>query len=69
MLRYTDEDSSEHRDVQKALLTAERLLDNINETIREQEGKERLKAISQHFWIGQGLVVSLLCICPRTHEL
>ena len=33
---------------------AESLLAHINETIREQEGRERLKTISRDLWIGQG---------------
>ncbi len=33
---------------------AESILDHINETIREQEGREVLRTISQHLWIGQG---------------
>jgi len=33
---------------------AEKLLDHINETIRDQEGIETLKKISQHLWVGEG---------------
>lgn len=33
---------------------AERLLDHINETIRDQEGADTLEKISQHLWVGEG---------------
>jgi hypothetical protein len=33
---------------------AEKLLEHINETIRQQEGHETLKKISQNLWIGTG---------------
>lgn len=35
---------------------SEKILSHINETIREQEGRERLKAISRDLWIGEGFV-------------
>jgi hypothetical protein len=35
---------------------AEKLLEHINETIREQESYETLKNISQNLWIGTGWV-------------
>jgi hypothetical protein len=40
--------------MENSLGLAEKILEEINETIREQEGKERLKELSQHLWIGQG---------------
>jgi actin cytoskeleton-regulatory complex protein PAN1 len=40
--------------IENAVDTAEKILNHINETIREQEGTERLRAISQELWIGQG---------------
>jgi hypothetical protein len=40
--------------MEQALNIAETILNNINETIREQEGRERLKIISQDLWVGQG---------------
>jgi actin cytoskeleton-regulatory complex protein PAN1 len=40
--------------MEQALNMAETILNNINETIREQEGRERLKIISQDLWVGQG---------------
>ena len=36
---------------------AEKILDHINETIREQEGYETLKKLSQDLWIGKGYVI------------
>ena len=41
---------------ERALHTAERILDTINEAIREQESRSRLKTLSQDLWIGQGYV-------------
>jgi actin cytoskeleton-regulatory complex protein PAN1 len=35
---------------------AEKILNHINETIREQEGRERLRVISNNLWIGEGCV-------------
>ncbi|EEB99549.1 hypothetical protein MPER_00756, partial [Moniliophthora perniciosa FA553] len=53
VLHYTE--SKEEQDaVQTSLEIAEKILDHINENIREQEGQEKLKTISQHLWIGQG---------------
>ena len=42
---------------------AERVLEHINETIREQEGKERLRQISKDLWVGQGYVVRDVSVC------
>ncbi|KAJ8093458.1 hypothetical protein PM082_020315 [Marasmius tenuissimus] len=53
VLHYT-EPGEEHTAIQKSLSVAEKILDNINETIRDQEGQETLKKVSQHLWIGQG---------------
>lgn len=33
---------------------AEKLLAHINETIRDQEGTEVLRKISQYLWVGEG---------------
>jgi len=55
ILQYT-EVGEEHSSIQAARDMSERLLDHINETIREQEGHETLKKISQNLWIGQGCV-------------
>lgn len=38
---------------------AEKILGHINETIRLQEGRERLKEISKELWVGQGCVLSV----------
>lgn len=37
-----------------ALRSVEAVLNSINESIREQEGRERLRVISRELWIGQG---------------
>lgn len=44
----------DERHIQRALEMSQRILDQINETIREQEGRERLGVISKDLWIGQG---------------
>ncbi|KAG2739032.1 hypothetical protein P692DRAFT_201756298, partial [Suillus brevipes Sb2] len=44
----------ERRNISAALDAAEKILEHVNETIREQEGKERLSEISKDLWIGQG---------------
>ncbi|KDR82039.1 hypothetical protein GALMADRAFT_240494 [Galerina marginata CBS 339.88] len=53
ILQYT-ELGEEFEGIRTARDMAEKLLDHINETIREQEGHETLKKISQNLWIGQG---------------
>lgn len=53
ILHYT-EPSSERDQVQKSLFLVEKILEQINEAIRFQEGRETLKEISQNLWIGQG---------------
>ncbi|KAF7298359.1 Actin cytoskeleton-regulatory complex protein [Mycena kentingensis (nom. inval.)] len=53
ILNYT-EPGEEHKAVKRSITTAERILDHINESIRDQEGAETLKRISQNLWIGQG---------------
>ncbi|PPQ91776.1 hypothetical protein CVT25_000421 [Psilocybe cyanescens] len=53
ILHYT-EVGKEHDGIATARDMAEKLLEHINETIRDQEGYETLKKISQNLWIGQG---------------
>ena len=48
---------------------AEKVLEHINETIREQEGRERLKEISKDLWVGQGCVSAFLCSYPHRSRL
>jgi RhoGEF domain len=55
ILQYTEPDQDREL-TERALHTAERILNTINEAIREQEGHDRLKALSQDLWIGQGCV-------------
>jgi actin cytoskeleton-regulatory complex protein PAN1 len=50
------QDATETTAIEKSINVAERTLDRINETIRDQEGRARLKDISQYLWIGQGSV-------------
>ncbi|KAG2348212.1 hypothetical protein BDR05DRAFT_903524 [Suillus weaverae] len=47
-------DAEERRNINAALDAAEKILEHVNETIREQEGRERLSEISKDLWIGQG---------------
>ncbi|KAF7359085.1 Actin cytoskeleton-regulatory complex protein [Mycena sanguinolenta] len=53
ILHYT-EPGEEHKAIQKSVTISEKILDHINESIRDQEGRETLKRISQNLWIGQG---------------
>ncbi|KAH7911883.1 hypothetical protein BJ138DRAFT_1062162 [Hygrophoropsis aurantiaca] len=54
ILQYTDETSQDRGSILAALDSAEKILEHVNETIREQEGRGRLGEISQNLWIGQG---------------
>ena len=47
---------AERQQLEEAIHTAERILESINETIRENENTERLGIISKDLFIGQGLV-------------
>jgi hypothetical protein len=47
---------AERQQVEEAIHTAERILDSINETIRENENTERLAVISKDLFVGQGYV-------------
>jgi len=53
ILQYT-EVGEEYESIKTAREMAEKLLAHINETIRDQEGAETLKKISQHLWVGEG---------------
>ncbi|KAH9842454.1 uncharacterized protein C8Q71DRAFT_732931 [Rhodofomes roseus] len=53
VLHYS-EMAEDRKHIAQALDMAERILAHINETIREQEGQERLRTISKDLWIGQG---------------
>lgn len=53
ILQYTEPDEDRAL-TEHALRTAERILDDINEAVREQEGRDRLKVLSQCLWLGQG---------------
>ncbi|OBZ75962.1 Actin cytoskeleton-regulatory complex protein pan1 [Grifola frondosa] len=53
ILHYT-EAGDDHVQIEKAQEMAEKVLRHINETIREQEGREKLRYISKNLWIGQG---------------
>lgn len=59
ILQYTEPDQDREL-TERALHTAERILKTINEAIREQEGRDRLKTLSQDLWIGQGCVLPSL---------
>ena len=47
-------DAGERESISAALQTAEKTLEDVNETIRDREGRERLGEISRALWIGQG---------------
>ena len=61
IMHYTEPDEDRAL-TERALRTAERILGDINEAVREQEGRERLKVLSQYLWLGQG------CVCLRALE-
>jgi actin cytoskeleton-regulatory complex protein PAN1 len=65
ILQYTEPDQDRAL-TERALHTAERLLDTINEAIREQEGRNKLRILSQDLWIGHGYVTPIAWsnICP-----
>lgn len=50
--------------IERALEEVERVLSQVNEAIRDQEGRERLKAVSANLWIGQGYMSTTLLIFP-----
>lgn len=58
ILHYT-EAGEEQQAIKKSQDISEKLLDHINETIRDQEGREKLKQVSENLWIGQGYAVRL----------
>ena len=66
MLHYS-EGAEERTQVEAALEIAEKVLRHINESIREQEGTERLKTISQNLWIGEGYVQCIVYAHLKTH--
>ncbi|KAI9069473.1 hypothetical protein FKP32DRAFT_1617176 [Trametes sanguinea] len=53
IIHYT-EPGDDRTQVERAQQMAEKGLNHINETIRDQEGRERLKEVSKDLWIGQG---------------
>ena len=54
-MQYT-EVGEEYEAIKSACAMAERLLDHINETIRDEEGADTLRKVSQHLWLGEGYV-------------
>lgn len=53
ILNYT-EPSMDREKIENSLIGAETTLEAINESIREQEGQERLAELSKELWVGQG---------------
>ena len=53
ILNYT-EPSTDRDKIENSLTAAETILEAINESIREQEGQERLAELSKELWVGQG---------------
>ena len=66
IIHYTEPDEDRTL-TEHALRTAERILGDINEAVREQEGRERLRELSQDLWLGQGCVPPSLrkTYCPH----
>ena len=58
IVQYTEvgEVGEEYEAIKSACDMAERLLDHINETIRDEEGADTLRKVSQHLWLGEGYV-------------
>ena len=48
------EAEDERRQISRALDSVQYVLNNINEAIREQEGRVRLEQISKNLYVGQG---------------
>jgi actin cytoskeleton-regulatory complex protein PAN1 len=67
ILQYTEPDQDKGL-MERGLHTAERILENINEAIREQEGRDRLKVLSQDLWIGQGRVSPTQGVYTRAYR-
>jgi actin cytoskeleton-regulatory complex protein PAN1 len=59
VLNYT-EPGQEQTQVKTALDVVEKILEQVNEAIRDNEGRETLKSISQHLWIGTGYVYFII---------
>ena len=53
ILNYTDP-SGDRDKIENSLIAAETILEAINESIRDQEGQERLAELSKELWVGQG---------------
>ncbi|KAI0628815.1 hypothetical protein C8Q77DRAFT_1281081 [Trametes polyzona] len=53
IIHYTDE-GDDRSQIESSRQMAEKVLAHINETIRDQEGRERLKEVSKDLWVGQG---------------
>lgn len=55
ILHYTQSED-DRKNIEIALDRVQVILNHINESIREQESRARLQAISKDLWIGQGCV-------------
>lgn len=51
IIHYTEPDQ-DLKEIEKALYTAESIVANVNESVREAEGLERLRELSEDLWIG-----------------
>ncbi len=51
ILSYTGEDQ-DGEDIKAAIASAERVLADVNESIREVESQDKLAALSEELWIG-----------------
>jgi hypothetical protein len=67
ILQYT-EPGQDRSLIERALYTAERILENINEAIREQESYDRLKVVSKDLWIGQGCMPLVWSVYTRSYH-
>lgn len=67
IIQYTEPDEDRTL-TERALRTAEHILGDINEAVREQEGRERLRELSQDLWLGQGYVSTTLSALTLTYS-
>lgn len=52
IIAYTPYDSIDLTPLQSALHAVEGIVSRINESVREAEGQERLRVLSENLWIG-----------------
>jgi hypothetical protein len=67
IMQYTQH-GQDRIQIEAALVSAESILEAINESIRDQEGQDRLRELSKRLWVGHGqldLTAPTKCMGPR----